>query len=58
MRITPNDKASPPEGGVSKMRLKWGTDGHPIIGPGIVVDQTRFVAGGPVKVDGVAVAVR
>ena len=34
------------------MLLNWGTEDHPIIEPGLVVDRKRSVAGCPVKCDG------
>ena len=52
MRITPNATAG--LFGVKKpsMLLKWGTEDRPIIGPGLVVDRKRSVAGCPVTCDG------
>ena len=52
MKITPNAKAG--LFGVKKpsMLLKWGTEDRPIIGPGLVVDRKRSVAGCPVTCDG------
>ena len=52
MKIVLNEKAG--MGGVKmpEMRLKWGTKEQPIIGPGLVVDDRRSLAGCSVKVDG------
>ena len=52
MRITPNAKAG--LYGVEKpsMLLKWGTGENPIIGPELVVDRKRSVAGCSVMCDG------
>ena len=50
MKITPNEKDGAANG--SGMRLKWGTKDQPIIGPGIVVEWKRCVAGCPVVMDG------
>ncbi len=52
MRITPNREEG--LGGIvaPDMRLKWGTDDRPVIGPGLVVSNERCIAGCPVKVDG------
>jgi hypothetical protein len=50
MKITPNGKTGLAK--KSDMRLKWGTKDCPIIGPGIVVEWKRSVAGCPVIMDG------
>ncbi len=52
MKIALNETAG--MGGVKtpEMRLKWGTKNQPIIGPGLVVDDRRSLAGCSVKVDG------
>ena len=50
MKITPNDRSGAAKR--SDMRLKWGTKGCPIIGPGIVVEWKRSVAGCSVVMDG------
>ncbi len=52
MKIALNETAG--MGGVKtpEMRLKWGTKARPIIGPGLVVDDRRSLAGCSVKVDG------
>ena len=52
MRLTPNATAGLGGVKVPDMRLKWGTAERPIIGPGLVVDKRRCVAGCPVKADG------
>ena len=52
MKITPNALREPSEYDIAEMRLKWGTERCPVIGPGLVVDDNRSVAGCPVKADG------
>jgi len=52
MRITPNAKAGMDGVQDPALRLKWGTADHPIITPGLVIDDVRRVASCPVKVDG------
>ena len=50
MKITPNDKTGAEK--TSEMRLKWGTRECPIVGPGIVVEAKRNIAGCSVVMDG------
>lgn len=53
MRITPNDKAGLGDAKKIDMKLKWGTTEHPIlIRPGLVVDESSYVASCPVVADG------
>ncbi len=53
MRITPNDKAGFGDAKKVDMKLKWGTTEHPIlIRPGLVVDESSYVASCPVVADG------
>ena len=52
MKITPNAKAGLGDVENPDMRLKWGTGDHPIIGPGLVVDEERCIASCPVSCDG------
>jgi hypothetical protein len=52
MRITPNAKAGLCGVKNPDMRLKWGTADTPIIGPGLKIDDKRYLASCPVKVDG------
>ena len=52
MRITPNAQAGLFGVKEPSMLLKWGTEGRPIIGPGLVVDRKRCIAGRSVQVDG------
>ena len=52
MRITPNAKAGLFGVESLAMLLKWGTEDRPIIGPGLIVDRKRSVAGCPVSCDG------
>ena len=52
MRITPNPKKMPVEGKTYDMRLKWGTTDNPIIGPELVIDNSRAMASAPVMIDG------
>jgi hypothetical protein len=52
MRITPNAKAGLCGVKNPDMRLKWGTAVKPIIGPGLKIDNKRYLASCPVKVDG------
>ena len=52
MKMT-SDKATKLDDAVKlSLRLKWGTDERPIIGPGLEVDWRRCVASCPVEVDG------
>ena len=53
MRIMPNDKAGLGDAKKIDMKLKWGTTEHPIlIRPGLVVDESSYVASCPVEADG------
>ena len=52
MKITPNAKAGLGDVENPDMRLKWGTGDHPIIGPGLVIDEERYIALCPVNCDG------
>ena len=52
MRITPNAKARLCGEENPSLLLKWGTEERPVIGPGLVVDRKRSVAGCPVTCDG------
>ena len=52
MKITPNARREIGEADTLDMRLKWGTERDPIIGPGLVVDQRRMIATCPARADG------
>lgn len=52
MKIEPNAAAESNPADVTELRLKWGTEDCPVIGRGIVVDDTRRVAACPVWIDG------
>ena len=52
MRITPNTKAGIGDVKDLDLRLKWGTAEHPIIGPGLKIDEKQCVARLPVQADG------
>jgi len=52
MRITPNTKAGIGDVKDPDLRLKWGTAEHPIIGPGLRIDEKRCVARLPIQADG------